>query len=86
MLKKLIKVASIALLSLTCISLTLFVPWTSANALDESLSPEANGDNPLGIVIEPSADDQKQEKAELTKKVISIEELLGEEQVFPFQP
>ena len=52
--------------------------WTPSE--DGSLSSEANGDNPLGIVIQPS----DKEEAEDTK--IGNYPDLGSDQVFPFEP
>ena len=42
-----------------------------------------SGDNPLGIVIEPSHD---KEGEVVQKDEMSIEDMFGSEQVFPFEP
>ena len=55
--------------------------------VDESLSSEAKGDNPLGIVIEPSGDNLiKQNEQKLYKSDSTNYPDLGSEQVFPFEP
>ena len=43
-----------------------------------------NGDNPLGIVIEPSS--EKDGKAASNEEMSMEEEMFGSEQVFPFEP
>ena len=80
------------ILSLSLISL-LFIRPISTEALlkgwtppeEESLSSEANGNNPLGIVIEPSQDNQNGEN---NKPMNGIQKSdypdLGSDQVFPF--
>jgi len=42
-----------------------------------------NGENPLGIVIEPS---DNNDGVSTPKEEISMEEIFGSEQVFPFEP
>ena len=49
-------------------------------AEDAASGGESNGDNPLGIIIELSKDNQTPKNEE------SIDDLLGEEQFFPWEP
>ena len=59
--------------------------WTPADK--GTLSPEANGDNPLGIVIQPTPDNENIElQDQLEDKKQSNYPDLGSEQVFPFEP
>ncbi len=51
-----------------------------------ALSPEsANGDNPLGIIIEPSDNEQTFNYEGNTSDEMTMEEIFGSEQVFPFE-
>ena len=54
---------------------------------EELLSPEASGDNPLGIVIEQSKEELDRDEP-LSMNKTSKENLpdFGSEQVFPFEP
>ncbi len=83
-LKAILKSASFLIASLALISilLTAAIP---VNALEDSLSPESNGDNPLGIVIERS-DDSNISGIEKTTGEIKASKYpdLGDDQVFPF--
>ncbi len=54
--------------------------WTPPE--EQSLSPEASGNNPLKIVIVPSEDN---EESKLEQKTSNYPDL-GSEQVFPFEP
>ena len=87
--QKLFRFASFAILSIIFVfslfavstrTEALVKGWTPSESEEGSLSSEANGDNPLGIVIEPSVDDQN----DVIKK--SNYPDLGSEQVFPFEP
>ncbi|WP_241434220.1 MULTISPECIES: hypothetical protein [Prochlorococcus] len=49
----------------------------------EALSSEANGDNPLKIVIEQTGDQQNNEKSLDQRKMERVPDL-GDDQVFPF--
>ena len=85
--QKLLRPVFIAILSIVCIC-SLFAGPSSTEALvkgwtpseDDLLSPEANGDNPLGTVIQPSEEEDGQ-----GPKNQGYPDL-GSEQVFPFEP
>ena len=91
MLKKFFRIISFIVL---CVFI-LFPGTMSAEALvkgwnppeEQALSPEANGDNPLGIIIEPSSEVQDEENSN-PMDGISMNNYpdLGSEQVFPFEP
>ena len=82
MLGKLLKEASYVILSIALISLISFTGWSSAYAI--SIQGQ-NGNNPLGIVIEPSNSNQNPDNTKLLMDEINMEELFGSEQVFPFE-
>ena len=73
-----------ALLSVTLFSCALFTSFSCVHAL----SPEANGDNSLQIVIEPSENNEKTSAEELASPNSQIQTNpypdLGDDQVFPF--
>ena len=69
-------------LSLLVFSTILF-PFPSFAALDQ-LPEGDNGNNPLQIVIEPSKEDFNFGD-EQKKEDINLDDLLGSEQVFPFE-
>tara|TARA_B100001250_G_C19641680_1_gene718573 strand:- start:547 stop:864 length:318 start_codon:yes stop_codon:yes gene_type:complete len=83
-LKELFKLASFALISLILISSVFLAGLVKAYAL----SPEAGGDNPLQIVIEPSADipstDEKETDASPSEINPGNYPDFGDDQVFPF--
>ena len=81
MLKKMFGVLSHLILSIPIICSIFFVGLNSV----EALSPDANGQNPLKIVIEPSEENQSLDPEN------SLDEIkmggipdLGDDQVFPF--
>ena len=87
--QKLFRFASFAIISIIFVFSLLVVStrsealvkgWTPSDLEEGSLSSDSNGDNPLGIVIEPSVNDQND--------VINKSNYpdLGSEQVFPFEP
>ena len=88
---KIISRATFFIFGSIALILILFTGWTSADALvkgwspieKESLSPEANGDNPLRIVIEPSGENQNIDEEDKNQSNYPD---LGSEQVFPFEP
>ena len=94
MVRKFLRSISFAVLSIVVISSVLLIATTKTEALikgwsppDETLSPEANGDNPLGIVIEPSDEDATLEKNNSKGEINKMKYPdLGSEQVFPFEP
>ena len=83
--------ASLLVISIGLCYSFLFSGLTSANALvkgwtppeENSVSPEAKGDNPLRIIIEPSDENQVLESQE-TMNELSMDDIFGDEQVFPF--
>ena len=50
----------------------------------DAISKAENGDNPLGIIIEPSKDNQSSEKKEVSRDELDMHDLFGDDQVFPF--
>ena len=93
MLKEIFRRASFTFVSIALI-FTLFFSWSSSTLAlikgwdppqEGSLSSEANGNNPLGIVIEPSSDDQSLENEKTVFDKDNYPDL-GSEQVFPFEP
>ena len=91
MLKKIYKVA---FLSIFIISI-LFLGSTSTDALVKGWEPSAdeastdgdNGDNPLGIVISPSKDNENINDGESVDEMNSDDYSdFGSDQVFPFIP
>ncbi len=95
MLKKIFKVIFFFVISIALIVPILFGGSIRSEALikgwnppgDDSLSAEANGDNPLGIVIEPSEDQEEQiNEDSINGRKINNYPDLGSEQVFPFEP
>ncbi len=72
------------LLSVALFPCILFTSFSSVHAL----SPEANGDNPLEIVIEPSESNEKNSSQELAAPNSQNQTTpypdLGDDQVFPF--
>ncbi len=87
MLNRIFQSAAFATISIV-LSLIVFAGWATADGLEQPLSPEANGDNPLGIVIEQSKTNQgqivKEKKVAMDEKALN--ELIGEDPIFPFQP
>ena len=81
MLKKLFGILSHLILSIPIICSIFFVGLNSV----EALSPDANGQNPLKIVIEPSEENQSldPENSMDEIKMGGIPDL-GDDQVFPF--
>ena len=81
MLKKLFGILSHLILSIPIICSIFFVGLNSV----EALSPDANGQNPLKIVIEPSEENQSldPENSMDEIKIGGIPDL-GDDQVFPF--
>ena len=75
---------SLMIFSAILLSSVLLTSFSSVNAL----SPEANGDNPLKIVIEPSLSKEKNfsEDMESSKPQNQTTQYpdLGDDQVFPF--
>ncbi len=51
-----------------------------------ALSQDANGDNPLQIVIERSEDNEELNNSKTSNNEINMDDLLGAEQIFPFEP
>ncbi|ABX08563.1 hypothetical protein [Prochlorococcus marinus] len=78
--RQVFKVISLFTLSIALIYSIFFVEVASTNALEKSLSQEANGDNPLGIVIEQAEDNEDMN----TNPDIANYPDLGSDQVFPF--
>ncbi len=89
--KKLFKAASFAVIFLALVSSILFGGSKTVNALSnplsfskEDLSTKIDKENKtLEIVIEPSIDN---EEIDASKKEMSMEDIFGSEQVFPFEP
>ena len=92
---KIYKATSMLLLSTVLIFLTLFSGLTSAYAIEvpgwvQSTSTGKNVDNSLGIVIEPSRENQLSKNGELEASIDQDETILenypdlGDDQVFPF--
>ncbi len=77
---KIFRAISLCALPIALIYSIFFIEVTSTNALEQSLSQEANGDNPLGIVIERTEDNQDMN----SKPDIANHPDLGSDQVFPF--
>tara|TARA_B100000700_G_C14638059_1_gene666030 strand:+ start:40 stop:384 length:345 start_codon:yes stop_codon:yes gene_type:complete len=92
-LKKLFGIVFLIFIPFALSCLLFFIAPFSAHALvkgwelpEQALSPEANGDNPLGLVIIPSDEnniDSNQQDNEVTSNNYPD---LGSEQVFPFEP
>ncbi len=80
MLNTFLRAFSFSLLSLALISSIFFRGELIANAL----SPEANGDNPLNIVIDQSDNIQKSNDQVTDPLKYSERPDLGDDQVFPF--
>ncbi len=84
-LKELCKASTFLVMSIVLIASTFFLLPTDAKAL----SPEANGDNPLQIVIEKSDDNSSLKIDEMAESPIDESRTnnypdLGDDQVFPF--
>lgn len=91
-LQNLFRAVSLLVVSTALISVLLAKP-TSTDALvkgwtppeEQALSPEANGDNALGIVIRPSQDTQNEYiEREMEEKKTPDYPDFGSDQVFPF--
>ena len=80
MLKRLFRLAFLAILSITVLSLTILYPSTNSY----TLASEDNGDNPLQIVIEKSNNPSPEENEQIAKENFNDYPDLGDEQVFPF--
>ncbi len=88
--RRLLKASSYVLSVFCLISLLLLSNQASSLAMEKPLSPEANGDNPLGIVIERSEKGQNKVEKEVTSSEKSIASNdsadLIEDLIFPFAP
>ena len=92
MIEKIFRTVAFAALTVVLISSVLFSGLTSAAALvkgwtpspQKSLPLEENVDNPLGIVIERSEASQNNEN-EKPMKGMSMKEIFGDEQIYPFE-
>ena len=80
MLRKLCRTASFVVLPIFFISSIIFLGIHSAYAL----SNEANGDNPLKIVIEKSTDNANMDDKTIDEFNVRERPDLGDDQVFPF--
>ena len=82
------------ILTLTLIFSILFSGVVNSYALSNPLSfsrekPTNNadkGDNPLKIVIEPSEESMDLDSNDQKEEKLSMEDIFGSEQVFPFEP
>ena len=82
------------IVALSLILSFLFLGISNANALSNPLSLSRDkqtksadkGDNPLKIVIEPSKENEELNNQEQPKEEMSMEDIFGSEQVFPFEP
>ena len=87
-----IKVISFAVAPLVVIAFTFFTGLTDVDALSNSLIlgeepafKTFEDDNSLGIVIEPDSSIDQEGKA-TSNEEMSMEDIFGSEQVFPFEP
>ncbi len=96
MLMKPLKNLSFLVLSAFLIASVLFGGFTRVDALvkgwtppeEEALSEEANGNNPLGIVIVKSEENEGVEHKENSSKEVNMENSsdLFDDLIFPFEP
>ena len=87
-LTKIFKTTTSIFLSLILLSWILFAESTKTDAMEYSAPLRSNGDDTQRIAQQPYSDDEDlEEQSERVKKSQSnINDLLGEEQVFPFKP
>lgn len=89
MFKKIYRVISCTALSILLAIILLSPGWSNTNALEKSILSEANGDDSLEIVNQTSSDNKKYlgtKGEEITIDKRKMNELFGDEQIFPFQP
>ena len=84
MLKKICRAASILVVALSLPCSILFLGWSSVDAAIPGFTPPENyrKDDTLGMVIERSEDN---EEIASSKDEMSMEEIFGSDQVFPFE-
>ncbi len=81
MLKKSFQVASCVAMSLVLIISLLFTGVSAAKAISTGEGESVN--DPFGISIEPSIEAEENEKVVMDE--MSMEDIFGSEQVFPFE-
>ena len=88
MLTKIFKTTTSIFLSLILLSWILFAESTKTDAMEYSSPLLSNGDDAQRIAMEPYSDNEELEgQGKRVKEGQSnINDLLGEEQVFPFKP
>ncbi len=87
-LAKIFKATTSIFLGFIVLSSSISVGAIKTSALEPPIPIEANGDNPMQIVVKPAQSDLDvvpKEKKELIGEK-NINDLLGEELIFPFKP
>ncbi len=88
--QKIFRTFSLTALALLLFLITIFTQLTSVQAADEFLSSEINGDQSQRVLVQPPKTNPKtgneDKKMEETVANKSLNDLFGDEQVFPFQP
>ena len=84
MLRQIFRASSFMVLSIIFISSIFLAGSTSTEAATSGFTPPENyrKDDSLGIVVEPSQDNQ--EKV-VSKDEMDMEDIFGSEQIFPFE-
>ena len=88
MLTKIFKTTTSIFLSLILLSWILFADSTKTDAMEYSVPLRSNGDDTQRIAQQPYSDNEdiKGQGERLKEDQSNINDLLGEEQVFPFKP
>jgi len=84
MLNKIFRAASLFVVSIALSSSVLFAGWTTAEASTPGFTPPGDYRKEDSLGIGPDSFEDSEEK-EVPKDEMSMEEIFGSEQVFPFE-